>query len=158
MTGWEKCEQLKKIRKAIADANDIPYEIEECAHLEDCVGTCPKCDREAEYINRALNYRAQAGKEIIVDGLLGDLFQGDGGVEAKKHTHVDRKVERSRVRGDRVEYPSKGGIGTVDIVDGGIDDSDTLDFEEDNAVEQYNGADGGCELLGDLVDDELPFN
>ena len=33
---------LKELRKRIAEANEIPFEIEECTHIGDCPGTCPK--------------------------------------------------------------------------------------------------------------------
>lgn len=120
MTGWEKCEQLKKIRKAIADANDIPYEIEDCEHLSDCIGTCPKCDAEAEYINTALAYRAKSGKKLVIDGLLGDMFQGDAGIESGK-SNQDRWEN---------DYEVAGKADVVESIDGGLSvDFDLLDDE-----------------------------
>jgi len=128
MTGWEKCDQLKKIRKTIADANDIPYEVEECKHLEECIGTCPKCDKEAEYINSALAYRAKSGKTIVVDGLLGDLIQSEAGIIADKtpqnqqqgdNSQVSRELQEEFVRGKtEVEYTVDGGFNIdFDLVD-----------------------------------------
>lgn len=40
------CASLKQVRKQIADANEIPYEVTECKHQGDCRGTCPKCEAE----------------------------------------------------------------------------------------------------------------
>lgn len=48
--GKQKCEELKRIRKAFADANGIEYTPSECSSTEECSGTCPKCEAEAEYI------------------------------------------------------------------------------------------------------------
>ena len=42
MKGKDKCRMLKQIRKKIADANDIPYFVEECPYQGECRGTCPK--------------------------------------------------------------------------------------------------------------------
>lgn len=47
MTGKEKCEFLKGIRKKIAEANGIAYEPRECDHGDECSGTCPVCELEA---------------------------------------------------------------------------------------------------------------
>ena len=40
--GKRICQALKELRKRIADANNIPFEMEECTHQGDCPGTCPK--------------------------------------------------------------------------------------------------------------------
>lgn len=40
------CKELKKMRKALADANGIDYEITECYAKGVCAGTCPACDIE----------------------------------------------------------------------------------------------------------------
>lgn len=50
MTGKEKCNSLKAIRKAFADKNGIFYEPEECLHIGDCLGICPKCEAEAAHL------------------------------------------------------------------------------------------------------------
>ena len=60
-TGRAKCKLLKQIRKAIADANGIPYEITECHFEGHCNGACPVCDREAVRLSRQLTEKAAAG-------------------------------------------------------------------------------------------------
>lgn len=47
MTGKEKCEFLKGIRKRTAEQYGIPYEPRECKHEGECPGTCPVCEQEA---------------------------------------------------------------------------------------------------------------
>ena len=43
MTGKEKCNLLRQIRKEIAESNDIVYLTTECDYTgNDCPGTCPK--------------------------------------------------------------------------------------------------------------------
>jgi TonB family protein len=67
--GKHKCETLKAIRKQIADANDIPYAPIKCALEEDCLGTCPTCESEIQYIENQLNIRKMAGKAVKIVGL-----------------------------------------------------------------------------------------
>lgn len=70
--GKRICEALKALRKRIADANDIPFEIEECTHKGDCPGTCPKCDSELRYMMEAIDKREQEGKPVVLDGIMSD--------------------------------------------------------------------------------------
>ena len=44
--GKRICKTLKELRKRIADANEIPFETDECTHKGECLGTCPKCEDE----------------------------------------------------------------------------------------------------------------
>jgi len=53
-TGKRICQALKNLRKRIADANEIPFEIEECTHKGDCPGTCPKCESELRYLMESI--------------------------------------------------------------------------------------------------------
>ena len=63
------CQTLKEVRKQIADANEIPYEITVCHHEGDCRGTCPKCESEVCYIENQLNIRRAAGKAVSLIGI-----------------------------------------------------------------------------------------
>lgn len=67
--GKKLCNELKAIRKQIADANGIEYSPNECTHQGDCKGTCPKCEAEMRYIENELNMRRILGKAIVVAGL-----------------------------------------------------------------------------------------
>jgi serpin B len=68
--GKRICMTLKELRKRIADANEIPYEIEECPHKGDCPGTCPKCEAEVRYLMEAIDKREQQGKPVVIEGLM----------------------------------------------------------------------------------------
>ncbi len=70
--GKRICEALKALRKRIADANDIPYEVEECTHKGDCPGTCPKCEAELRYLMEAIDKREQEGKPVVLDGIMSE--------------------------------------------------------------------------------------
>ena len=67
--GKSKCKILKEIRQKIADENDIPYITSECTYKGDCLGTCPKCEQELEYLERQLERRRKFGKKVVVSGL-----------------------------------------------------------------------------------------
>ena len=67
MTGKDKCEFLKEIRKTIAKKNDITYTPRQCHHEEECSGTCPLCESEAAALLAELKKKAQKGEEIQID-------------------------------------------------------------------------------------------
>lgn len=63
--GHRKCELLKIIRKSIAEANGIPYEISECTNQGACTGTCPYCDAESADLRKKLEEKAEAGEQVV---------------------------------------------------------------------------------------------
>ena len=67
--GKNICNQLKEVRKRIAEENDIPLEIEECSYKGECRGTCPRCEAEVRYLENALADRLRLGKVVTVAGL-----------------------------------------------------------------------------------------
>ena len=66
--GKSTCQQLKKIRKMIAEQNNIPLEDSECHYEGDCAGTCPKCDAEVRFLENALRMSKQLGKVVTLSG------------------------------------------------------------------------------------------
>lgn len=48
----DKCKYLKAIRKKICEEKNIPLEIKECDFEGRCVGTCPQCEYELDFINK----------------------------------------------------------------------------------------------------------
>lgn len=67
--GKYKCKQLKAVRKRIADENGIPLEQKECTYEGPCRGTCPHCEAEMRYLERALTDRIRLGRMVTVAGL-----------------------------------------------------------------------------------------
>lgn len=67
--GKKVCNELKAVRKQIADANGIEYNPTECTHQGECLGTCPKCESEVRYLENELNMRRILGKAVVVAGL-----------------------------------------------------------------------------------------
>ena len=54
MTNKEKCSELKKVRKTLADKLGINLNQRECTYEGECSGTCPKCKQEENILNSAL--------------------------------------------------------------------------------------------------------
>lgn len=74
MTGKQKCEMLKQLRKELAEANGIIYLSAECTYVGNCRGYCEKCDAEARYLDSELNRLAKAGKTIKVTDVTYQTF------------------------------------------------------------------------------------
>lgn len=71
--GKRICSQLKAVRHAIAEANNIPLEERECTHQGDCRGTCPRCEAEVRYLERELERRRNHGRAAVVVGIAMSL-------------------------------------------------------------------------------------
>ena len=67
--GKEVCKRLKQVRREIAEANDIRLIQEECTHKGDCMGTCPRCEQEVQYLERELSSRRRLGKAVSIIGI-----------------------------------------------------------------------------------------
>ena len=72
MNGKEKCMMLKRIRQRIAEANDIPYTIEECNSTDDCTGTCPRCEEEIAHLADMLNKKCNGKPKL--EGVAKDMI------------------------------------------------------------------------------------
>ena len=75
LTGKQKCEMLRTIRKEIAQRNGIEYLSADCTHEGDCLGTCPKCDAEVRFLEYELNQKAQKGESISIIGINEDIVK-----------------------------------------------------------------------------------
>ena len=110
--GKQTCKILKKIRKQIAEENDIKLVIEECTYQGDCKGTCPKCEAEVRYLERELEKRQRLGKAAIFAGMTigtaitaascGPLISPPNGM--MEHPR-DTIVATDTIRNDSVEEP-----------------------------------------------------
>ena len=69
MTGREKCQFLRLIRKQIAEANNIEFKTTECSYDGPCAGTCPKCDVEIRYLETQLKAKSANREGISIEGL-----------------------------------------------------------------------------------------
>ena len=94
--GKKVCNELKRVRKQIADANDIVYTPTECNHKGDCKGTCPACEAEVRYLENQLNLRSMLGKAVVVAGLgltVASCFPGGGERGSVPNQSIDTVYE-----------------------------------------------------------------
>ncbi len=73
MNGKNRCKILKEIRKKIADENGIEYAVSECKYKGDCLGTCPKCEAEVQYLERELARKRSLGRRITLAGIAAGI-------------------------------------------------------------------------------------
>ena len=107
MTGKEKCEFLREIRKNMAQANGIPYEPRECNFEGECSGTCPFCEKEAADLLAALKEKERQGIEIKRDELTTMLLDKEKMDFNDTCEAVTSEVER---RMKELERPLMGDI------------------------------------------------
>ena len=161
MTGKEKCELLKAMRKEIAEANGIVYLTSECTFQGECLGYCPKCDAEARYLDSELNRLAKEGKEIKVSGLTYQKFLAtaeaatasrnsipdnelmvEGHADYMKEKVLGMKVEELDFSSRTLNALKRANINTVEEI---------ISFTEDEIIKIRNiGETGFTELLKKL--------
>ncbi len=93
--GKSICKQLKAVRQRIAEENDIPLEQRECTYEGPCWGTCPRCEAEVQYLERALASRLKLGRAATVAGLslsLAACGNGQGGPLVEADSLSDGEV------------------------------------------------------------------
>lgn len=75
MTGKDKCNLLRSIRRQIAQSNEIPFNSPGCPFMGRCSGTCPKCDDELCQLEQALEERRRNGLPVYLTQLCSDTFE-----------------------------------------------------------------------------------
>ena len=96
--GKNICNQLKEVRKRIAEENEIPLEIEECTYKGEWQGTCPRCEAEVRYLENALADRLRIGKVATVAGLaLGLASCGSGNTDADILTNDELHMDEQHL-------------------------------------------------------------
>ncbi|MBP5319322.1 MAG: hypothetical protein J6Y77_07980 [Paludibacteraceae bacterium] len=103
--GKEICKRLKKIRREIAEANGIALAQKACTHQGDCMGTCPRCEQEVQYLTSEIERRRQLGKAVKIIGVAavsGSLALASCNKTATQEDACGEEVEM--LEGD-VEFP-----------------------------------------------------
>ena len=108
MTGKEKCNLLRQIRKEIAESNGIVYLTSECTYSGDCKGTCPKCDAEIRYLDAEIQRLASEGKAISLSGLSLKTFE----TAIADSTHTSHAIQPIDLNKEPI--PTPGSINPVD--------------------------------------------
>lgn len=87
--GKQTCKILKEIRRQIAEANDIEFVTSECRYKGDCLGTCPKCETEVQYLEQQLRKRQLMGKAVVLAGLSAGMIAFSGCSCSSNQTTTD---------------------------------------------------------------------
>ena len=112
--GKRICQALKELRKRIADANNIPFEMEECTHQGDCSGTCPKCESELRYLMDSIDKREQEGKPVVLDGIMSEeelrkafsIIPTEENIPENPEEMETMGLPEPPLEGDAMSYPS----------------------------------------------------
>ena len=135
--GKNICNQLKEVRKRIAEENDIPLEIEECTYKGECRGTCPRCEAEVRYLENALADRLRLGKVATVAGLALGL--------AATTAQAQTPVQSTPIPDSITRHEN--------LVEGEIDEEDNVFIH----VETDPEFPGGIEALYKFIQDNLKY-
>ena len=108
--GKKTCEVLRAVRKRVADLNGIQYAPVECTHEGDCIGTCPACERERQYVEEQLSLRAMAGHTLKVVGVAAGLTSMLSGQEAQAQEMIqERDTVQQKFKWDMYGFNEFGG-------------------------------------------------
>ncbi len=110
--GKKTCEVLRAVRKRVADLNGIQYAPVECTHEGDCIGTCPACERERQYVEEQLSLRAMAGHTLKVVGVAAGLTSMLSGQEVQAQEMMQEKdTVQKRFEWDYYDSRFSAGLG-----------------------------------------------
>ena len=110
--GKKTCEVLRAVRKRVADLNGIQYAPVKCTHEGDCIGTCPACERERQYVEEQLSLRAMAGHTLKVVGVAAGLTSMLSGQEAQAQEMIqERDTVQKRFEWDYYDSRFSAGLG-----------------------------------------------
>ena len=153
MTHREKCEQLKALRKEMADKVGVDLHQTVCTYQGECSGTCPKCAKEESILNKVLlsGKLALAGLAIGATALTGcgtnNLDEADNPRDELLKRRSDRDEKRDNCDDDLA--------GTARPDDGDL----AGDVEYIPPADDYQGGleyDPGYELEGEATIADIP--
>ena len=146
--GKRICNALKAVRRHIADENGIELNQAECKHTGDCLGTCPKCEAEARYLEHTLMRPAEP--ILSIDTPLDTIPADTTGV-------TDTIVN------DNTDIPIPGIDESLGVIESDLPDTpDTSAIEEDDEllgviIEESPSFPGGEEALYDFINNNLHY-
>ena len=142
--GKRICNELRGLRRKIAEENGIRLEQPECTHKGDCRGTCPRCESELQYLEQALSHRISLGRAATVAGLSLTLT-ACGGVSTNDSNQSENTTPYERWQDDME----------------GFEDEQRAD--QDTVIKKTEGDDtGNCEEIATkgliLIDDDYYYD
>lgn len=137
MTGEERRRWLQRIRRRIAEHNNIVYMQAE-NHDRDCGGDCKVCQAEARYIDSELRRKAKMGEEVKLSSILSELLMDVDltiGVCGRNDTEI--KPQPSIIYIQSVSEPPKKNISSSDKKESVMIEELDLTVHLDSALRTY---------------------
>jgi len=108
------CEVLKKIRSEIAEANQIDYRSEPCSFKGECLGTCPKCESELQYLEHQLIKKQGSQKTALFAGVSLAIMSGfsackQSDTQLQNSQTVPVKPQTEAVKTEKTQIASESG-------------------------------------------------
>lgn len=117
--GKQTCKILKEIRRQIAEANDIEFVTSECRYKGDCLGTCPKCEAEVQYLEQQLRARQLMGKAVVLAGISAGMiaFSGCGSPSSQADDSYRLQGEPTELLEGDDEWNVEGELPVQEVID-----------------------------------------
>lgn len=140
----KKCEELKGIRKVIADKLGIDLHQRKCTYEGECSGTCPRCAQEENVLKKALLTSTVALTAATLSACSVDLdnvsndddVSGRDRIEARKENHnkANKKDSKKDKKNKKPKEEPEALAGDVEYIpDPEIDDPEIDVLEGDVA-------------------------
>lgn len=168
--GKRICNALKAVRRHIADENGIELNQAECKHTGDCLGTCPKCEAEARYLEHTLMRHVTAGQAATIAGLTLSLAACGGTTEPILSIDTpldtipaDTTGVTDTIVNDNTDIPIPGIDESLGVIESDLPDTpDTSAIEEDDEllgviIEESPSFPGGEKALYDFINNNLHY-
>lgn len=161
MNGKVKCAALKRIRRDIANANDLDLVIPECTHKGDCPGTCPRCEYELRYLEKKLEERRRNGFRVVLAGISAG-FIAAGAVSCAPDTVNTGDTDITAAADTNFIIPSLDGfthhveMGSIAYVPETADTDDTAVTDTSARSEETYAIAGFIQEAPDSYDESLP--
>ena len=145
MTGKDKCNMLRELRRQIALENDIRYVTEDCKYKGKCKGTCPKCESEVAYLERELEKRKNQKKRVSMAVVSVGAMLAMTGCSVEDTARDIARGVREALTPDDAEICDMGEIqvdGEIDTLEGVMPYEDDVNIEvEEGEVADYEDID-----------------
>lgn len=157
----ERCKKLKAIRKKVADTIGVDLHQTECTYEGECKGTCPKCEKEEQILNKAIMGGTVAAAAVMLSACsLNDDVQSannssPSAIESIKGLFgKGEEEEEIELAGDVVYVPDDYAGGETidpDLIDDGECNNNGNPSESENGLDENNIASNPEELEGELI-------
>lgn len=156
MTHKERCNELKKIRKEMADKAGIDLHQTECTFQGECKGTCPKCEAEEKTLNKLL----LGGKVALAGAAVGVLSLTACSSDTSV-SHIERPEGATRQQSSRNNRSERNNSSGSSFLSRLLhqDDPDELTGDVPAPIDEIYIEEGDVAMpIDDVLMGELPYD